>query len=131
MIATARQEVIAGIYVELGFLESNEVLSLVKGKRADELRDIVKDIQFDELDAYMKKAGGLGIEWETFSKEYLLLLMIYVNQSGISDYKIFDSREFFRRKIEKYGNQLERNIARKMKYKELCEMTLEELIGLE
>lgn len=131
MVLSERQEQITRIYVELGFLKENDIDIIIKERRVEELRDIAKDIQFDELDEYIQRVGALGIKWGTFAKEYLLIFLLYVNQAGISDYKIFEEREFFRRSLEEFGSKEAKRIAKLMKYKELCEMTLEEFMGLE
>lgn len=125
-----RQDIINEIKNELDFLKQEEVDRLFKEKQVEEVEDITKDIQFTNLDEYLKYNGRLDIRLEEFGKEMIVLLVLYMNKSEILDEKILESPQIFFRKLEQKGFFTGKIIA-KMRNKGLYDLTIEELMGLE
>ena len=126
-----RQEIIARMYLELCFLKEEDIVRFLEEKNIYEVKRLIKNLRFIEIENYIVNSGkGLNLTWESF-KDVTIPLLVYIQQSNIGDDKIFESPELFRRKLERNGGKLEKYIAKKMRYKNLCEMSLEELAGIE
>ncbi len=124
-----RTETVSMIIKTLKNLKDKKVDELMRKGKKKELKKIVKCIDYSFLNSYFKKEILLDIEINEIPKEYLLELVVFLHGNPHSDIYILRNYKELQKALQDSGGELENKIAKKMKSKNLNEISLKKLLA--
>ncbi len=124
-----RKKIIEFFYKELEKLKTEEhVEDLMKARRSEELKRIVKEIDFSPVRKFIEKNESLNLSIDEIKEEFCYEIVLYIWGSGKEDWEFFEEYDDFRKVLYEKKEELAEAIANLIAEYNLCGYTLGELL---
>ena len=124
-----RKETITKLLKELTNHKDKNIEELMRKREKKKLKEILKSIDYSFLNLYFKKEIYLDVEMDEIPKDYLLEFVLFLHGNSHSDSYILRNYKELQKALQDSGGELESKIAKKMKSKNLNEISLKKLLA--
>lgn len=122
-----RKEIKKFLEGQLKYLKEQHVEDLMKAGRIQELKNIVKVLDYSLVYDFCANQK-LAIQASEIPKEYLYEVVLYVSNSKMEDNEWFEDYSDFIEMLMEKGEVLAKQIAASMGIDDLCNYTIEDLL---